>query len=794
MWRLSLTRNRRIRGRKLVSIAFLYNVTSPREIDPLIRTQLRNSTKPAAISAISNGSTQQFPSQELVAPMIPLSEIAADHIANEGPTISFSFGGRKDITKGYPSTEIVASEQLRRQLYPVSTISKSASPALSFSQQSSDNRLPNSVLSRSTDEEIISHWSLLMKLHSILKRLLPTFCIAGLEGMHSIYYLQLLVATSLHEANALPSANTTRTKNAPTIMRNFPGVRDTLEKSSYKVEDPNLASNIRDAAATIDEIALAMQKLLGKGQNSIQNPHLTPLAPAQHSLDNRTEEDWIRPQNGSGNSSTEPGVSFATMDDYNQHSLAQELVAPMPTSATPRTEVANAEFGSSLVIPPSWYSEGSYEGTLSSYLGSTSMSENLAQTSTVDNFRETPPILSHVPPMAVSYSSFAPPAGCYLTLSQNAHQRPTPNFIPSQFSGEEIRPCPASTTSDATSPASLSTSQQSFDGPPPDSDHSRSSDKHIELSDPENPQTTPEPRSHRGVVLAPPEGDPLSRAFYRLFEALSPLISACAKATDKDSCQEIQSLVSKANCFEVFFEAGASQADRIRMDHTIRNLQTVLRNTKDMLQRMKAKTKIPSVRKEVCQAEISVLKMVTSLMSSVKSFQERCQRTTQGPHKATTSPAQPSSDHRKVEGLEQRQTGSPTALSPSSKANLQSSQNLQASGATEGLIPDDLPFFLASSSATSVDSVAKCSAAAGEDSITASRTLPRPSQLTDAKLKSAMGHVCKVCNKRFSRPSKLRIHMYSHTGQKPFACVHAGCDSQFTQLGSLRRHMSCHTV
>ena len=64
-----------------------------------------------------------------------------------------------------------------------------------------------------------------------------------------------------------------------------------------------------------------------------------------------------------------------------------------------------------------------------------------------------------------------------------------------------------------------------------------------------------------------------------------------------------------------------------------------------------------------------------------------------------------------------------------------------------------------------------------------SRTLPRPSGLLNGGIppapQSMMGqfsskvssstqkkHKCKVCDKRFTRPSSLQTHMYSHTGEK----------------------------
>ena len=89
------------------------------------------------------------------------------------------------------------------------------------------------------------------------------------------------------------------------------------------------------------------------------------------------------------------------------------------------------------------------------------------------------------------------------------------------------------------------------------------------------------------------------------------------------------------------------------------------------------------------------------------------------------------------------------------------------------------------------------------------RTLPRPNGLQGGNLppapQSMMGqfsskvasssqkkHKCKICDKRFTRPSSLQTHMYSHTGEKPFACDVEGCGRHFSVVSNLRRHRKVH--
>lgn len=55
-------------------------------------------------------------------------------------------------------------------------------------------------------------------------------------------------------------------------------------------------------------------------------------------------------------------------------------------------------------------------------------------------------------------------------------------------------------------------------------------------------------------------------------------------------------------------------------------------------------------------------------------------------------------------------------------------------------------------------------------------------------------YICQTCNKAFSRPSSLRIHSHSHTGEKPFKCPHSGCGKAFSVRSNMKRHeRGCHS-
>ncbi|KAI9882834.1 MAG: hypothetical protein M1823_005420 [Watsoniomyces obsoletus] len=54
-------------------------------------------------------------------------------------------------------------------------------------------------------------------------------------------------------------------------------------------------------------------------------------------------------------------------------------------------------------------------------------------------------------------------------------------------------------------------------------------------------------------------------------------------------------------------------------------------------------------------------------------------------------------------------------------------------------------------------------------------------------------YICQTCSKAFSRPSSLRIHSHSHTGEKPFKCPHEGCGKAFSVRSNMKRHeRGCH--
>nr|GAT45445.1 predicted protein [Mycena chlorophos] len=59
---------------------------------------------------------------------------------------------------------------------------------------------------------------------------------------------------------------------------------------------------------------------------------------------------------------------------------------------------------------------------------------------------------------------------------------------------------------------------------------------------------------------------------------------------------------------------------------------------------------------------------------------------------------------------------------------------------------------------------------------------------------SSAKYECTYCGKGFTRPSSLKIHLNSHTGEKPFVCPVDGCGRSFSVLSNMRRHARVHVA
>lgn len=46
---------------------------------------------------------------------------------------------------------------------------------------------------------------------------------------------------------------------------------------------------------------------------------------------------------------------------------------------------------------------------------------------------------------------------------------------------------------------------------------------------------------------------------------------------------------------------------------------------------------------------------------------------------------------------------------------------------------------------------------------------------------------CQLCEKAFNSVEKLKVHSYSHTGERPYRCTHTDCTKAFVSKYKLLR-------
>jgi uncharacterized Zn-finger protein len=51
---------------------------------------------------------------------------------------------------------------------------------------------------------------------------------------------------------------------------------------------------------------------------------------------------------------------------------------------------------------------------------------------------------------------------------------------------------------------------------------------------------------------------------------------------------------------------------------------------------------------------------------------------------------------------------------------------------------------------------------------------------------------CNLCHAKFARTSTLKIHIHTHTGEKPYECIFPDCGRRFTEKGNMKIHLKIH--
>ncbi|KAI8976846.1 hypothetical protein BDB01DRAFT_802764 [Pilobolus umbonatus] len=151
--------------------------------------------------------------------------------------------------------------------------------------------------------------------------------------------------------------------------------------------------------------------------------------------------------------------------------------------------------------------------------------------------------------------------------------------------------------------------------------------------------------------------------------------------------------------------------------------------------------------------------------------------------------------------ISKRPTNMPFEITPSLPSS--SSQSATTSPLLNGLeIPPNLPFEMQSLSLTPRRTHSR---SLSDFTYPANRTPNNTQEHVDHVDTDNIKHIlhtptigakysCPYCNKRFTRPSSLRTHTYSHTGEKPFKCTEPCCGRQFSVQSNLRRHIRIHKM
>ncbi|AMD19771.1 HCL380Cp [Eremothecium sinecaudum] len=73
-------------------------------------------------------------------------------------------------------------------------------------------------------------------------------------------------------------------------------------------------------------------------------------------------------------------------------------------------------------------------------------------------------------------------------------------------------------------------------------------------------------------------------------------------------------------------------------------------------------------------------------------------------------------------------------------------------------------------------------------------TMPVSSEVSVQSTQNTGGrrNACKVCGRECRRPSTLKTHMLTHTGQRPFRCRFPGCNKSFNVRSNMLRHERLH--